>query len=101
MLYIRNESPIITRRSAGIPSLMIGIISADSESALFKLVIEDLFSEASLDVALSKFDESRIPQVHALNCIKDIFTTTKLASASEAYLSKGLDLAATKLGSEL
>ncbi|KAF2803660.1 uncharacterized protein BDZ99DRAFT_546992 [Mytilinidion resinicola] len=100
MLYIRDESLIITRRSAGIPFLITGIISADSESALFKHVVEDLFSEASLDVGLSKFDESRIPQVHALNCIKDIYTTTKLSSASEVYLSKGLDLAATKLGSE-
>ncbi|KAF2497326.1 hypothetical protein BU16DRAFT_505602 [Lophium mytilinum] len=100
MLYIRNESPIVTRRSAGIPSLITGIISADSESPLFKYVIEDLFAEASLDPGFSKFDESRIPQVHALNCIKDIFITTTLASASEAYLSKGLDLAATKLGSE-
>jgi DeoR/GlpR family transcriptional regulator of sugar metabolism len=101
MLYIRDKSPITTRRSAGIPSLITGIISADPESALFKRVLEELLSEASLDVDISKFDESRIPQVHALNCIKDIFTTTKLVAASEAYLGRGLDLAATKLGSQL
>lgn len=42
-----------------------------------------------------------LPQVHALNCLKDIYTNTKLRPYSEFQLSEGLDLAALCLESKM
>jgi hypothetical protein len=39
--------------------------------------------------------------VHALNCLKDIFTDARLSSASEPYISDCLDLAASKIESKM
>jgi hypothetical protein len=49
----------------------------------------------------TNIEESRLPQVHALNCIKEIFTTSKLSVASEAYIGQGLELAAKTLNSSM
>lgn len=42
-----------------------------------------------------------LPQVHALNCMKDIYTNTKLGPYSEVHLPEGLDLAALCLESKV
>ena len=91
---------MITRRSAGIPSLISGIMSAEPGGRLFRKAMGDLFVEASPDAESSNIQESCLPQVHALNCLKEIFTTTKLGQSSESYIGQGLDLAANKLGSK-
>lgn len=101
LLCIRNKASMITRRSAGIPSMVSGIVSAEPGGPLFMQAMHDLFYEASLDAENSNIEESRLPQVHALNCLKEIFTATKLASSSESYIGKGLDLAASKIRSHI
>ncbi|KAF2201139.1 HEAT repeat protein-like protein [Delitschia confertaspora ATCC 74209] len=103
LLCIQDKATAITRRSAGIPSLMAAIISADPDpkSQLFSQAMCDLFAIASLEAEDSNIQDSRLPQVHALNCIKDIFTTSRLSVGSEAYLSESLDLAARTLNSKI
>ncbi|OCL07142.1 hypothetical protein AOQ84DRAFT_389700 [Glonium stellatum] len=100
LMCIRNKASMITRRSAGIPSLISGIMSAEPGGQLFEKAMEDLFLEASPDAESSNIQDSRLPQVHALNCLKEIFTTTRLGQSSEPYIGKGLDLAASKLRSK-
>lgn len=103
-MCIQAKAGSITRRSAGIPSLMTAIIAAEEKpggSALFLRAIKDLFEEASQDAHSSNIQESRLPQVHALNCIKEIFMTSKLSATSEAYIGDGLDLAAKTLNSRM
>ena len=35
-----------------------------------------------------------LPQVHAMNCLKDIFTNTQLGRSTEPYIADTLDIAA-------
>ena len=51
--------------------------------------------------ARSGFEEVDLPQVHALNCMKDIYINTKLGLHSEVYISEGFDLAALCLDSKM
>lgn len=80
---------------------MTGIIAAEQQQggSFFNRAMKDLITEASREARSSNIEESRLPQVHALNCIKDIFTTSKLSAASEAFIGEGLDLAARTLNS--
>jgi hypothetical protein len=42
-----------------------------------------------------------LPQVHAMNCLKDIFTNTKLGPFTESYIMPALTLSAERLGSPM
>ncbi|KAF2624779.1 HEAT repeat protein-like protein [Macroventuria anomochaeta] len=100
---MQAKAGAITRRSAGIPTLMASIIAAEPEAGgkLLARAMNDLVSEASVEAQHTNIEESRLPQVHALNCIKEIFTTSKLSVASEAYIAQGLELAAKTLNSNI
>ncbi|KAB2578407.1 Uncharacterized protein DBV05_g3058 [Lasiodiplodia theobromae] len=98
---IRDKGSMITRRSAGLPSLITGILSAAPESTLFARVISDLQAEAVQEGQDKNIEGSHLPQVHALNCLKDVFTNTKLALASEPYVAEGLSLAGGRLESKV
>ncbi|KAF2734774.1 HEAT repeat protein-like protein [Polyplosphaeria fusca] len=102
-LAIQDKSTSITRRSAGIPSLMVGIIAAEPqpEDKLFHGAMRYLIAEASVEAWDANIQESRLPQVHALNCLKEIFTASRLSAASEAYIGNCLDLAARILNSKV
>ena len=82
---------------------MSGIMAAEPQPGgkLFPRAMEDLIAEASVEAKSENIEESRLPQVHALNCIKEIFTTSKLSVASEAYIGQGLELAARTLSSNM
>jgi hypothetical protein len=90
-----------TRRSAGIPSIIIGIAAADAESPSFKEVISELMSIAKTTVRISETDGSNLPQVHALNCLRGVFRSSLTSKKAEAYLPKALQLAADSLKSEV
>lgn len=98
---IRDKGSMITRRSAGLPSLITGILTAAPESTLFERVINDLKVEAVQEEQDKNIEGSHLPQVHALNCLKDVFTNTKLALASEPYVAEGLSLAGSRLESKV
>lgn len=82
---------------------MASIIAAEPQPGgkLFPRAMRDLIGEASLEAQSSNIEESRLPQVHAFNCIKEIFTTSRLSAASEAYIGEGLELAAKTLNSKM
>lgn len=63
--------------------------------------MKDLVAETLVEAEKTNIEESRLPQVHALNCIKEIFTTSKLSVASELYIGQALELAAKTLNSEM
>ncbi|KAK5990266.1 tRNA (32-2'-O)-methyltransferase regulator TRM732-like protein [Cladobotryum mycophilum] len=93
-----------TRRSAGIPSLMTGILSANAASPSFEEVLEKLIEIASVEAQVSETDGSNLSQVHAYNCLKDIFKNsllTSMGNKSEKYLPQCLELAASGLRSEV
>ncbi|KAI9815450.1 MAG: hypothetical protein M1827_002584 [Pycnora praestabilis] len=92
---IRDKASTVTRRSAGIPSLITGILAANQTAGLLNRVIADLYAEARVPVCEEPADKEaiKLPQVHALNCLKAIFTSTKLGPSSEPYVADALELA--------
>ncbi|KAI8671322.1 hypothetical protein NCS57_00607000 [Fusarium keratoplasticum] len=93
-----------TRRSAGIPSMMTGVLSANAASPSFEQVMAKLMEIASQEAHAAETDGSNLPQVHAYNCLKEIFKSsylTAMGNKSEKFLTQCLELAANGLKSEL
>ncbi|EHK24695.1 uncharacterized protein TRIVIDRAFT_61472 [Trichoderma virens Gv29-8] len=93
-----------TRRSAGIPSMMTGILSANAFDPSFEDAMARLIEIASIEARVVETDGSNLPQVHAYNCLKDIFKNsllTSMGNKSEKYLPQCLELAASGLRSEV
>ncbi|KAI1646324.1 putative death-receptor fusion protein-domain-containing protein [Daldinia loculata] len=90
-----------TRRSAGIPALIVGILSSNANRPSFEDVIRNLQDIGRRPALASETDGSNLPQVHALNCIKDIFKSSYLSKRAEPYLTDCLELAASSLKSEI
>lgn len=44
---------------------------------------------------------TKLPQVHAMNCLKDIFTSTKLKQCTEAFVMPALVMSAECLDSAM
>ncbi|KAJ6138874.1 Armadillo-like helical [Penicillium samsonianum] len=92
----------LTRRSAGLPALVTGIVGSDPGTPFFNAAINELHEISSLPV---EYDKERqyleLPQVHAMNCLKDIFTNAKLGFHTEPFIMKALTLSAERLGSPI
>lgn len=97
---MRERLTINTRRSAGLPSLMCGILIADRSEKLFPRAFAELEAISRTVVDADSAQEGSLPQVHAMNCIKDILKNTRLAERSEAYVPTALRLAADSLRSD-
>jgi hypothetical protein len=95
------EQMSTTRRSAGIPALMTGILSANSTTPSFHDVMNDLNSLARQPVSLPAKDETNLPQVHAMNCLKEILKSSTLGRKAESHLADCLQLASDSLNSEM
>lgn len=80
---------------------MVGILAAESSDISFAYAFQELSLEAVKPVDPSVDSSKGLSQVHALNCLKDIFKSTKLGQRSEAYLSPALKLAGDCLSSDM
>jgi hypothetical protein len=90
-----------TRRSAGIPSLIAGILSANSQSPSFGEVFAKLEEIGQKPARVAETDGSNLPQVHALNCLRGVFRSSLLSKKAESYLAPNLQLASNSLKSEV
>jgi hypothetical protein len=97
---LRRTLTINTRRSAGLPSLICGVLIADRSGTLFKRAFAEIEQIARENVDLKSAHESSLSQVHAMNCMKDILKNTRLSNKSEQYVLVALRLAADSLRSE-
>lgn len=92
----------VTRRSAGIPALFNAILSPSDpdmlEDVLVSLRAKSMQPVSGEELRLS---EQSLPQVHALNCIKDIITHSKFRTATEKYIAGLISLAADGMSSNL
>ncbi|KAH7188835.1 putative death-receptor fusion protein-domain-containing protein [Fusarium flagelliforme] len=99
-----NAQVSTTRRSAGIPAMMTGVLSANAANPSFEQVMTELMKIASQEARVTETDGSNLPQVHAYNCLKEIFKSsylTSIGNKSEKFLPQCLELAANGLKSEL
>ncbi|UJO17504.1 uncharacterized protein CLAFUR5_06484 [Fulvia fulva] len=96
---LRRNITINTRRSAGLPALLCGILIADSSHGLLSSAVADLklLSRQKVDPAAA--EEGSLAQVHAMNCLKDILKNSKLGEQSEPYIAVAFQLAADSLRS--
>ncbi|KAI4089386.1 MAG: hypothetical protein LQ339_008555 [Xanthoria mediterranea] len=101
LLCIQQRASALTRRSAGLPAMITGILSATPKGAFFDTVIRDLQAIAQLETDIDSKDEHLdLPQVHAFNCLKDIFTDARFNTAVEQHMSASLELAVHALESD-
>ncbi|RHZ58954.1 THADA/TRM732 family protein [Aspergillus thermomutatus] len=92
----------LTRRSAGLPALATGIILSKPGGPLFRQVMDELHEISHLPAEHDRSKQKvELPQVHAMNCLKDIFTNTKLGPFTESYIMPALTLSAERLGSPI
>ena len=96
-----HEQSSTTRRSAGIPALMTGILAANSESPAINKVIAQLKTLARQPAAFTAKGETNLPQVHAMNCLKEIFKSSSLGKRCENHIADCLQIAAESLKSEM
>ncbi|KAG9246942.1 HEAT repeat protein-like protein [Calycina marina] len=95
------EQASTTRRSAGIPALITGIMSANAQDPAFEEVMAELKRIAKLPATMGEYDKTNLPQVHAMNCLKDIFKSAALGKLAGGQVPECLELAADTLSSEI
>ena len=82
--------------------MITGILAAHYGDDFFDNVALDL--QAIADMPLQETTDNGgafLPQVHALNCLKDIFTSTRFGKWTEPYIEDSLDIAACCLDSTM
>ncbi|KAL8645259.1 MAG: hypothetical protein Q9226_007379 [Calogaya cf. arnoldii] len=101
LLCIQQRASALTRRSAGLPAMITGILSATPKGAFFDTVIQDLQAIAHVNTDKGSEDEQLdLPQVHAFNCLKDIFTDARFNNSVEQHMSASLELGVHALESD-
>jgi hypothetical protein len=74
--------------------MVVAILAPYTADKFFEDTIIELQAVATLPPDLNEEATSRrLPQVHALNCIKEIFTNSRLAATTEAHLSHTIMIA--------
>jgi hypothetical protein len=81
--------------------LITGILSANSKAVTLGNVLTELKVIAHKPAKLSEKDETALPQVHAMNCLKEIFKSAVLGKRCEPYVAECLEIAADSLTSEM
>ena len=87
----------LTRRSAGIPAMITGILAACADHGFFDDAVLDLQAIADGPILYVEPGDARLPQVHALNCLKDIFTDARFGPSTEDHVADTIDIAASCL----
>ncbi|OBT50818.1 hypothetical protein VE04_08320 [Pseudogymnoascus sp. 24MN13] len=96
-----NEQHSTTRRSAGLPGLITGILSAGSSEVTLDSVMVRLQEIARTPVIISGKDEEQLPQVHAMNSIKDVFKSATLGKQADMYVTDCFIIATDSLKSDI
>jgi hypothetical protein len=103
---IDQQSTKLTRRSAGLPAMIIGLLNGCSQF-FFDQFIESFKKRSRIPrhswkrLSNSNSLQIEIPQVHALNCLREVFTNARFRNLTEPYVTDMLSLAATSLSCDL
>ncbi|GAD96200.1 HEAT repeat protein [Paecilomyces variotii No. 5] len=99
---IDEQASKLTRRSAGLPALVTGILSSNPGGPLFDQVMKELQDISRLPAAQDDASyEIKLPQVHAMNCLKDIFTDTRLGPHTEPFIMSALRISSECISSQI
>ncbi|KAL9028305.1 MAG: hypothetical protein Q9196_003317 [Gyalolechia fulgens] len=98
---IEQRASALTRRSAGLPAIITGILGAYPEGEFFDTVMRDLQGIANSASDIKDNGASiQLPQVHAFNCLKDVFTESKFGGPVEPHMSVTLEIAVRGIESD-
>jgi hypothetical protein len=103
---IDEQAARLTRRSAGLPAMMVGLLN-DCPQPFFDRFIESFNRRSRIanspSELLSKSDDQQmeLPQVHALNCLREVFTNARFRIITEPHVMGMLNLAATSLSCDM
>ena len=82
--------------------MITGILTAYPVGQFFDEVVLDLQAIADTPIQETpSIEELRLPQIHALNCLKDIFSDTRFGTSTELHAADTLDIAASCLENEV
>ena len=74
--------------------MITSILTAYPEGPFFDSIVTDLQAIADTNFDTGSFVMNlQLPQVHAFNCLKDIFTETKFGKSVEPHMSISLEIA--------
>lgn len=102
LTQIDEQADRLTRRSAGLPAAITALLSPGDPNS-FSVAVADLIAITQRPVirdTLSEKEETKLPQVHALNCLKDITTNSKFSTLIVRHLDSVMELAAACLSSK-
>jgi Putative death-receptor fusion protein (DUF2428)/HEAT repeat len=97
---IQNKGQAITRRSAGIPSIIQGVLSADPKGPLLIRAMREL-KELAAVIPSTQTNGMFLPQVHAMNSLRAVFMSSTLGEPSEKHIPDCLILASKCLTSNI
>jgi hypothetical protein len=103
---LNHQATRLTRRSAGLPAMMLGLLTGCSR-AFFNRFIDSFKERARNPNDFSRLawenDDQQIelPQVHALNCLREVFANARFRTNTEPYVLDMLDLAASSLSCDM
>lgn len=97
---VETKAQYISRRSGGLPFLITGVLNAATPKdlpALMELTFSRLLLIASVEYIPNADEKMDIPQVHALNCMKHIFSDSDLSLGIRPHVNGALLLSLTNL----
>lgn len=104
MEELEKQADKLTRRSAGLPAMFAAAIDP-TDKAKFTVCFQALVGKAVEKVIVVESnkteDKLRLPQVHALNCIKEIMTSSRFRVLTEPLVIFTLNLAADCMTSKI
>lgn len=103
ILLIKKKAQYVTRRSSGLPYLIVAVLASapvSEKKPLFASTFQKLLSIAREEVT-SVDGKTDLPQVHAFNCIKVLFTDAELNNISVPYIDSALELAITSFAHDV
>ncbi|PVH78131.1 hypothetical protein DL98DRAFT_258029 [Cadophora sp. DSE1049] len=89
-----------TRRSAGIPAAITSILSAKAPTPSLNDVVRGLIAIAQRKVAPNAKDDTKYPQVHALNSLKEIVKSAGFGNQVEQVIGELFDLGGSSFQNE-
>ena len=96
-----EEQHSTTRRSAGIPALITGVLSASAKTLTFDSIMQKLMAMARVPVVETGKDEVQLSQVHAMNSLKDVFKSATLGRKADSYITDCFQIAADSMKSNV
>lgn len=93
MNLIRTKGSSITRRSAGIPAILVAIVAPATSDEYFTRAFDDLKSIVLEPALHNEVSDTDLPQVHAMNSLKSMFTVTALSDKSDRFIVPAMEIA--------